>query len=256
MMQTNQVVVNGLITNYSQAGEGKVVVLLHGWGDDSSTYLRVQESLSSVYTTVAIDLPGFGGTQSPKDPWTLDDYAEFVAAFIDKKNIKPFAIIGHSNGGAIAVRGVGNRNLKPKKLVLLASSGIRDQYKSKKKALRIVAKVGKLAVFPLPKTTKNKLKRSAYMSIGSDLFVAEHLQETFKNIVTDDVQKDAEKIEVPTLLVYGLNDSATPPEYGELLSSKIVGSKLSVIEDAGHFVHHDATDEVNQLIKLFLGGLS
>ena len=256
MMQEKQVVVNGLITKYSQVGEGKVVILLHGWGDDSSTYQEVQESLATEYSTIALDLPGFGGTQSPKDPWTLDNYAEFVSAFITKKDIKLFALVGHSNGGAIAVRGIANQTLKPKKLILLASAGIRDKYKGKKRALRLVAKVGKLAVAPLPKATRDKLKRSAYKSVGSDLFVAENLQETFKNIVTDDVQKDARKISIPTLLVYGLNDSATPVEYGELLSSKITGSKLNVIEDAGHFVHHDATDEVNQLVKLFLGGPS
>lgn len=253
-MQEKQIVVDGLITKYSQVGDGKVVILLHGWGDDLTTFARVQLSLATEYSAVALDLPGFGGTQSPKGSWTLDDYANFVGAFIAKKGFKPLAVIGHSNGGAIAVRGVASGILKPKKLILLASSGVRDQYKGKKKALRIVAKVGKLAVAPLPKSTRNKLKRSAYKTVGSDLFVAEHLQETFKNIITDDVQEDAKKISIPTLLVYGLNDAATPPDYGKLLSSKITGSRLNVIEDAGHFVHHDATNEVNQLVKLFLGG--
>lgn len=251
-MTEKNVVVNGLLTKYLSEGKGKTILLLHGWGDDSRTYKVVQRSLSQNYHTVAVDLPGFGSTDAPNEAWNLDLYGDFVARFIKKLGLKVYALVGHSNGGAIAIRAVANGDVHVERLILLSSAGIRDAYKGKKRVLRIAAKLGKVVVAPLPKRAKNRLKKSAYKTIGSDLFVAGHLQETFKNVVTDDVQKDASTIIVPTLLIYGLNDTATPPEYGEAFAKRIKKSHLNVIEGAGHFVHHEAADEVNQMIKMFL----
>ncbi len=246
-----QVIVDSLLVNYRSIGKEKeTIVMLHGWGDSSSTFDRIASTLSNKYTIILIDLPGFGGTQPPSQSWGLDEYAKFVADFLQKincKNIK--AIVGHSNGGAIVLRGLGSGVLSAGKLVLLASAGIRDQYKGRKKVLRLVAKTAKLMTKPLPKQVQARLKKKAYRAIGSDLFVAEHLQETFKRIITDDVQADAEKVRIPCLLIYGSEDTATPPEYGEIYHRLIKNSKLHILPNAGHFVHLDQPDEVTQLIR-------
>src|SRR5690606_6749255 len=147
------------------------------------------------------------------------EYAQFVTSFLTKIQVQPVAIIAHSNGGAIAIRGLAAGELKTEKLILLASAGIRDEYKGRKKAVRLLAKGAKILTAPLPSRVQQKLKRKAYKAIGSDLFIAEHLQETFKRIVTDDVRDDAAKIAVPTLLVYGSEDTDTPVKYGQILAA-------------------------------------
>jgi pimeloyl-ACP methyl ester carboxylesterase len=142
--------------------------------------------------------------------------------------------------------------LKCNKLVLLSSAGIRSEYLGRKKALRVAAKTGKLLILPLPKQFKQRLRKKAYQKIGSDMFVAEHLQETFKKVVTDDVQEDAKKVNVPTLIVYGQADTATPPYYGEIFHEAIKQSRLIMIPNAGHFVHHDQPQLVQKSIEEFL----
>ena len=145
-----QVVVDSLLTNYYRTGTGKTVVVLHGWGDNIAGIAPFLKSLSAHYDVVAMDVPGFGGTQAPETSWGLDEYAQYVQSFTTKLNIKPYAIIGHSNGGAIAIRAIAH-GLKTEKLVLLASAGVRGDNKKTIGAVRVISKVGKILAKPLPK---------------------------------------------------------------------------------------------------------
>src|SRR5580692_991804 len=97
------VVVDGLMTNYQKAGQGKKLVFLHGWGDSSKTFAKLIQQLGPKYEVLSLDLPGFGGTETPGEAWTLDHYADFVADFLAKLGGKDvYGLIGHSFGGAVA----------------------------------------------------------------------------------------------------------------------------------------------------------
>jgi pimeloyl-ACP methyl ester carboxylesterase len=248
-----QVITQGLLTTYESSGQGKVVVLLHGWGDRASGLDDLRHVLSKRFKVLAPDLPGFGGTQAPSAIWGLDEYANFVSAFLKKLEIKQvYAFVAHSNGGAIAIRGLANGSLESEKLVLLASAGIRGTYSGRVKAIRYVTKVGKLLTAPLPGKAKKRLRTRVYQTVGSDMLVAEHLQETFKRVVTDDVRADAAHIAQPTMLIYGENDTATPVRNGQLLHEALADSTLEVIGEAGHFVFLDRPHEVQKAIEGFL----
>jgi pimeloyl-ACP methyl ester carboxylesterase len=248
-----QVVVDSLLAHYETAGKGKLVVLLHGWGDTAAGLRPLQMALAKTHKVLALDLPGFGGTEAPKAVWDINDYAAFVAAFLQKIDAGPVAVyIGHSNGGAIAVRGLAMGILQADQLVLLASAGVRGVYKGRVKALRYITKFGKALTMPLPKPLKNKLRKKVYHTVGSDMLVAEHLQETFKKVVTDDVRADAQKLAMPALLIWGEQDDATPVWYGETFHQLIEGSTLEVLPGAGHFVHIDRPVEVVKAIEGFM----
>ncbi len=248
-----QIVVYGLLTNYGRTGKGKTLVILHGWGDSSVSWAALTHELSKNFEVVVPDLPGFGGSEQPREAWGLDDYANFIAVFLKKLNIKDiYALIGHSNGGAVAIRGLTAGKLDAEKLVLLASAGIRGEYKGRVKALRYITKAGKALTTPLPKSAKDKLRRRVYKSVGSDMLVAEHMQATFKKIVIDDIREDAAKLDVPTLLIYGEADEQTPVRYGELLHELIGGSTLEVLPGAGHFIQIDKPGEVTRAVTEFL----
>lgn len=84
------------------------------------------------------------------------------------------------------------------------------------------------------------------------MLVAEHLQETFKKVVTDDVREDAQKIKLPTLLIYGDQDTSTPVRLGQLLADSIKGSKLVILPGIGHMLPTEATEEVSKQIQEFI----
>lgn len=248
-----QIVIDGLLTRYELTGKGKLVLLLHGWGDNSQGFTALQTVLAKHYHVLAPDLPGFGGTQAPDGVWDLDDYAGFLQALLDKLELKqPYGVIGHSNGGALAVRAISLGRLKPKKLILLAAAGVRTNNRFKRLFLKIIAKVGNIATLWLPERQRQNLRKSLYGVAGSDMLAVPELQDTFKKTVRQDVQADAAVIDIPTLLVFADNDDAIPVADGRQYHSLIKGSRLQIIAGAGHFVHHDQPAKVLALVEEFL----
>ena len=247
------VIVDNLVTNYHKIGNGPTVLLLHGWGDNLNTYKSLAQELQTTYTVVALDLPGFGGTEVPNKAFNLELYARFVASFLEKiGSFELHAVIGHSNGGAVAIKALSSGIVESKKLILLASSGVRSTQKTSKKAKRLLVKLLKIPTKILPTSTQNKIKRKVYEKIGSDLFVAEHLQETFKLVIEEDLVEVSRNIHQPTILIYGTEDNATPVKYGELFHENIKDSELVVIDGADHFLHHAYSKDIQQIINEFL----
>lgn len=245
--------IDGKVVSYDKEGKGPAVVLIHGWGDTKQTFKSLVNSLKSSYTVVSLDLLGFGGSDAPKEAFDLEKYAIFVADFLKKIDIAHvYAFVGHSNGGAIAIKGLSSGTLNSEKLVLLASSGVRKTNGRQKKILRIVARTAKYPTKLLPSRIQKKLKKKAYNVIGSDLYVAEHLQDTFRKVVSEDLVLESAMISQKTLLLYGGNDKSTPPEYGRRFKSQIEDSNLVVLEGADHFLHQTHSEEVAKLIKEFL----
>jgi pimeloyl-ACP methyl ester carboxylesterase len=248
-----QAVVDSLLTVYERQGSGRVVVFLHGWGDTMASSRAFRTALSKKFEVIALDLPGFGGTQASSATWGLDDYTGFVADFLAKLGIaEPYAFIGHSNGGAMAIRGIAGGVLRAEKVVLLASAGIRAPKSLRLKMLKLMAKTVKTAIRPLPASVKERLRGKAYRTIGSDYLVAPHLQETFKRVVAEDVRGDAAQLSMPVLLVYGEQDMAAPVWYGELYHELMVDSTLVVLPGAGHFVYLDRADDTLRVVQEFL----
>lgn len=247
------VIVNGLLASYQKIGKGKNLVFLHGWGDNSQTFDQISEILKDKYTLLLLDMPGFGGTEPPPEAWGLSDYAKFVNSWLEKIDAgQVFAVIGHSYGGSIAIVGANSAYVKPDKVVLLASGGIRNKNFVRKKALYLAAKTFKAPVRALFPKRAEKIKKGFYRKIGSDLLLVPHMRETFIKMVREDVQTPARSVKQPTLLVYGDKDHETPISYAKILNAAIPNSHLEIIHGAGHFLHQEQPVAIAQLIEDFL----
>lgn len=248
-----QIIVDGLLVNYERSGKGKTVLLIHGWGDTSAGLLPLNKSLSSKFDVITPDLPGFGGSNAPKTDWNLSDFSDFLIKFLNKLGVNKLeAVIGHSNGGAIAIKLSLSTKVKIEKLILLSSAGIRSPASLKLKTIKIGTKIGKALTYPLPTAAKSKLRSKHYERIGSDMLVNENMTGTFKKIVGEDLLTQASNVTIPTLLIYGDQDKGTPPEYGMMYHQKIEGSTLEIINGAGHFAHLEETQKVVKLITDFI----
>jgi pimeloyl-ACP methyl ester carboxylesterase len=247
-----QIIVNNILTRYTESGQGRPIVLIHGWGDNLQSFTNLQQELSINNQVIALDLPGFGQSSMPPRAWSLDDYAGFIKDFLVKIEIIPYALIGHSNGGAILIEGLGKGTLKASKLVLLASSGVRGRHNLRNKTLMMGTKIAKLPLKVLPASSQNKIRSKLYKIIDSDAYFAPEMIETFRKIVSQDVTDTAHLVKIPTLLIYGDKDMDTPVEFGKLLKDKIERSQFIEIKNAGHFVHHDAPEQVFKIIKEFI----
>ena len=73
-----EIVLKGVKINYISYGQGKDILLLHGWGQNIEMMKQVGDGLKDNYRITILDLPGFGKSEEPKEPWTLEDYNEMI----------------------------------------------------------------------------------------------------------------------------------------------------------------------------------
>lgn len=248
-----QIIVGGKIVGYDSIGESKkTVLLLHGWGADRKSLKVLARKLSKKLRVISVDVPGFGESAPPEKPWSLDDYQAWSIEFLAKLGVdKLYACVGHSNGGAIAIKLVSS-GFPTDRLVLLGASGVRSREVGRKIVYKVVAKTGKTATRLMPKKLRVRLRKKWYKTIGSELYDVQGMEETFKKVTGEDLVIDAGMISVPTLLMYGSNDQATPVLYGKIYSEVIEGSELDIVEGAGHYSFIDKPDEVLRRVEEFL----
>lgn len=255
-MQQKNIVVGDLLATYrQQTGSGNPVLLLHGWGDSAETFQQLIAALPRHCSVIAVNLPGFGGSQNPSKPWNVSDYADFVKSFLDKLTIAELtAVIGHSNGGAIAVRLLANHPKISRKLVLIAAAGIRSTADQRlhRQAFKLLAKSGRVMTRPLGVRIQTRLKTQLYKKAGSDYLLLPHMQETFKKIVAEDVREAAKKLTQQTQLIWGQNDESTPVFMAQAYADLIQHATLHIFPDADHFVHQQEAGPVARLIGDFI----
>ncbi|MFH1564615.1 MAG: alpha/beta hydrolase [bacterium] len=244
-----QIIINNLITNYQKTGSGDAdFILLHGWGCELNIFNNLVSKINqNRYTIYALDFPGFGKSQMPKEIYGVGEYAKFLKKFIEKLEIKNPIILGHSFGGRVAIKFASDYPDVVKRLILTGSEGIK---KDLKKSYLFVAKVGK-KIFNLP--FLKKYKNKVLEKVGAkDLAESGEREEIFRKVVNQDLREFAKNIKIPTLLIYGINDDETPIEYGKIFNELISDSRLEIIKNAGHYVFLEQEEEFLNKMDCFL----
>lgn len=248
-----KIIVNNLVVEYRDEGKGPVLLFLHGWKDSLRSFDPLIPLLVGSFRIVRVDLPGFGTSQLPGSAWDLNDYAEFVNAFINKLEIKVEGLVGHSFGGRVAIKGVATNTFSSNRLILMASAGVTKSLGMRKLLYKLIAKIGQaLTIVPPFSFFRTQLRQKLYQHAGSDYLHAGPLKKIFINVTREDLSGYAKKITLPTLLIWGGKDMETPLADGKHLASLIPGAKLKIIESSGHFVHQENPTTVALLINKFL----
>lgn len=242
----------GLRTRYVVRGSGPAVLVLHGWGASIEAVHPILAGLSPVATVYALDLPGFGQAELPPEPWGVEHYQEFVAAFMDALSLDSPTVVGHSNGGRIAIRMAATEPSRVSRLVLVDSAGIRP-----KRTLRWyrkvgMAKVGKYAARFLGAPGERLRELLVERAASADYAAAGPLRPTLVKLVNTDLRSFMPAISVPTLLVWGSQDTDTPLSDARLMESLIPDAGLVVLEDAGHFSYIDQPTRFGRIVSHFV----
>lgn len=160
-------VIDGIKINYETRGEGECVLFLHGWGANIKLFDRLMETVSKKYCAAALDLPGFGESEEPSEPWSVDDYVGFVIKFTRETGLSPVALVGHSFGGRLMIKLLAG-GLMPsvKKAVFMDAAGIKPKKSLKQKASLIAYKTGRriMSIPPMktlfPDTVENMQQKA------------------------------------------------------------------------------------------------
>ena len=249
-MTEKKVLAKNIETNYKVFGQGKPMVILHGWPSSSEKWVAIAEELSkNNFLVIVPDLPGFGATPAPVTPWTQGDYVQWLFEFVEAlpECQKEFYLLGHSFGGSISARFAIKYNQRLERLFLVGASCIRKKTLPKdmsSKVSKIVKKLSFIPYYHLMRKAMYKFvfKKSDYANIEGVM------KETYLKVISDDSSQKLYFIKVPTIIIWGEKDTSTPLEDAYFINKKIQDSKLIVVKDAGHSLQLETPEILIQKI--------
>ena len=240
----------GINLHYEKYGrQGRTVILLHGWGQNTEMMAFIGEFLKSHFIVYNIDLPGFGSSDEPGEAWSVGDYTEFLHHFCLKKKIEDPIFIAHSFGCRIALRYAYRYGAY--KMVLSGAAGVRDKHDLSWYVKVYAYKLGKkiLSLKPFEKY-KERFQKNA----GSEDYRNADgvMRATFVKVVNEDETPILKDIQAETLLVFGENDTATPVEKGKLMEERMPNAALVIFENDDHYAYIHQARRFNLVIDAFL----
>lgn len=248
------ILINGLNFHFRVSGEGKSIVLMHGWGCNLQTFQRLEEHLAQYFKVYNIDFPGFGKSQEPPIAWGTAEYEANFKAFLNALAIENPILVGHSFGGRIAIRTAKDTPIH--KMILIGSAGIKPtrtlEYYFKVysfKTLRFFTELPLIYTLFGKKMIEERRKKAG----SSDYQQAsEVMRGTLSKVVNEDLRHFMPNIKASTLLIYGENDTATPVKDAQIIENMIPDAGLVVLKNAGHYVFLDQMAQVHAITDHFL----
>ena len=249
---TTHLRVAGLRVRCARTGAGDPVLVLHGWGASIEAVQPILAALREVATVYAVDLPGFGESDLPPEPWSSVEYARFVDALFEALDVDAATVIGHSNGGRVAIRLAVDFPDRVHKLVLVNSAGIRPRRTVRTRARIALFKAGKLAARVGGPPGAALQRRIVRRVASADYLDAGPLRGTLVRLVNEDLRDCLPHIRVPTLLIWGGRDRETPLAHGQLMERLIPDAGLVVFDEAGHYSYADAPASFARVVRYFM----
>ena len=247
--------VQNLKINYIQEGHGQDVLILHGWGCNIQTVMPIFNLLKHQFRVTAVDLPGFGDSSTPQEPYDSYDYASIIKQLIDSLGLKDIVIIGHSHGGRVSIILSSKYPNLVHKLILIDSAGIISK-RSPKYYIKVYAFKALKKFYLMINSGKDKSQvlESFYNRHGSEDYRQSDgvMRQTMVKVVNDNLRPHLKEIKAPTLLIWGENDDATPLSDGKIMEQEISDCGLVVIKGAGHYSYIDDFPTFKLVISSFL----
>ncbi|MFZ2163720.1 MAG: alpha/beta hydrolase [Sideroxyarcus sp.] len=243
------------------------VILIHGLGGSVDDWKTVIPALAADFHVVAFDLPGFGKSDKGSQEYSPTRYAHLAQFLADHYfQNKNYHIVGHSMGGAIALRFAAQRPLRLQRLVLIDVAGIlHPQVISKFQAGsllernsgihqtrsfaerlsgRLLEEVDRMPISPFD-VVNSPLGRD-YVLMGGPQSIAA------LKLAGADFSNDIVLVTEPTLILWGDNDMTVPQRTGKILAARMPQARLEIIDNAGHEPMLDQSGQTNTRIRKHL----
>ena len=255
--------VNDINLAYTDLGAGPPIVLIHGYPFNRSLWTEQAELLRSKHRVVAPDLRGFGESDSSEGPATMSRMADDVASLMDALEIERAVIGGLSMGGYVALAFARMFPARVSAMVLADTRAQADteegkQTRSQQAEKALSEGMAGIADAMLPKllTPETVSKRPELVKRVRDMMLKTKPEGAAAALLgmaeRDDQTEFISSIQVPALIIVGREDAITPVADSEKMQSRIAGSRLVVIENAGHVSNLEQTEQFNDALLGFL----
>lgn len=238
-----------------------VIVILQGWGTELGIYDSIANCLNKHYRVIRLDLPGFGQSDEPKEPWSVDDYVDFFLKFLQSINVTAATLIGHSYGGRMIIK-LASRNqpsINIEKIILIGSAGIvhKKTFKQKFK-IRMFKTIKRfLSLKPIYTLFPEHIEKWRNSQGSPDYRNASPImRQCLVKAVNENLTDLLKRIDKETLLIWGENDVDTPITDARLMEKEIPNAGLAVIKNAGHYCFLEQPIVFEKILKSYfnIGG--
>lgn len=257
------------LVHVEQTGEGEPVLLLHGFGASTYSWRKVVPALSASHRVIAIDLNGFGYTERPKDlaSYTREGQAALILGVLDALGIDRAHFVGHSYGGGLSLYLASTHPERFRTMVLVDSSAptYSDDRRSRLASSRPFANLFLRTIALRPAMVRRSFKASFF----DDSLITPDLVQAYLDRVRIEGAEDAfygltvprrlpafkvvlDQIRVPTLAVWGAEDTLIALATGQRSVARIPSSEFVVIEKCGHLPMEEKPEELLKAMLPFL----
>ena len=258
----------GCRLRYLVAGEGEPLLLVHGLGGAAANWLALAPLLLEGRRVLVPELPGHGGSAPLPAAQSLNSFADRIGTLLDQ----PATVVGHSLGGAIALRLAIRRPELVQALVLAGAAGISSGNRRARYALTVTGLVKpgrRIAPYRAAVARSTALKTLVFGRWGASdpPALSEEMAQAFLSgparhtdtisasqaLMRDDPRPDLDRVRCPTLVLWGARDQQLP--VGDAFEyARRLGAPLRVIADCGHLLIGERPDACVDAIESFLAG--
>lgn len=270
--------IHGYRRAYRIAGSGPVILLIHGIGDNSTTWEPVHAKLAQRFTVIAVDLLGHGQSDKPRADYSAAAYANGMRDLLSVLDIERVTVVGHSLGGGVAMQFAYQFPQLVERLVLVGAGGIT-------KDVNLVLRLASLPLggealallrLPLVLPAVQIAGRAAGWLLGSTalgrdlpdvLRILADLPEptassAFTRTLRAVVDWRGQMVTVldrcylmeslPVQIIWGTDDVVVPVSHARMAHAAMPGSRLEIFERSGHFPFHDDPDRFIEVVEQFI----
>lgn len=254
-------------------GDGPPLLFIHGWSSNWQSWLLNIPAMRDRFRCLALDLPGFGGSDMPAEPITIQGYARTVDAMCAALGVDRVSVVGNSMGGFVGAELALAFPTRVERLVLVSAAGLSigeiPHQPLRALASLFAAAQPRLARFDGPIARRPRLRRAA---MGGVLRYPERLSPALAHelilgsgkpgfvpaldaLTSYDFRERLGEIEIPVLVVWGENDMLVPVEDADRYERMIgPNARKIVFADTGHAPMIERPSRFNELLSEFLAG--
>jgi pimeloyl-ACP methyl ester carboxylesterase len=255
----------GVELAYDESGSGVPVLFLHGWPHDRTLWAGQLSGLPTQGRCIAPDLRGFGES-APREPFSIAQYADDVAALLDALGIERAVVCGLSMGGYVTFELLRRHRARIRALILTSTRAGADDDAARERRARLIELIAEHGLEMLAeRQLRGMLSRSTFdtrpdvreslrriMASASPAGAVGGLRAMMARRDSTDLLPG---IDVPTIVIGGADDTLTPPEELSAMSTAIPSCRLELIAGAGHVGAFEKPAAFNHLVGEFLSEL-
>jgi pimeloyl-ACP methyl ester carboxylesterase len=270
--------IHGYQRAYRIAGSGPAILLIHGIGDNSTTWNTVQAKLAQRFTVIAPDLLGHGKSDKPRADYSVAAYANGMRDLLSVLDIERVTIVGHSLGGGVAMQFAYQFPHLVERLILVSAGGVTKDVNVVFRWASLPMGSEALALLRLPLVlpavqVAGKVLGAALgtTGLGRDLpnvlRILDDLPEptasaAFTRTLRAVVDWRGQIVTmldrcylteaIPVQIIWGTKDVVVPVQHARMAHSAMPGSRLEIFEGSGHFPFHDDPARFIDVVQRFI----